>query len=170
MSTQKWTDMDKYRNEFIMDRNRENSRRGRPAMPASPLGSYIQELMEERNWTQLDLEARTGVKRSTLSRIMNGQEPKPGQLVKIAKALGIPASRLLLVLGHDIDPVPNLEPDLRRIAETIRAMPELTEIFDMLAGLSPEDRDFFRDSLRALHHRRLHRRSPPLPTEPPEGL
>jgi hypothetical protein len=101
---------------------------------------------------------------------MNGQEPRPSQIARIAKALEITPSRLMLVLGHDIDPVPGIEPDVRRIAEMIRTMPELAEIFTLVSDLSSEEREIVTVWLRGLHRRRHRRHNPPLPSDQSEGL
>ncbi|MCX4761916.1 helix-turn-helix transcriptional regulator [Streptomyces sp. NBC_01275] len=63
-------------------------------------------LREERGWSVYDLELRTGVSRSTLSRIERAvTEPTVTVLVKVCLAYGCPVSHLLAevesqLLGH----------------------------------------------------------------------
>lgn len=59
------------------------------------IGTRIIQLRNEKQLTQQELSARTGLAASYLSRIENRRlEPRPGTLRKIAHALGVPMSEI----------------------------------------------------------------------------
>ncbi|WP_417179858.1 helix-turn-helix domain-containing protein [Streptomyces scabiei] len=64
-------------------------------------------LREQRGWSVYDLERRTGVSRSTISRIERAvTEPTTTVLVRVCLAYGCPASRLLAEIESRL-PRPN---------------------------------------------------------------
>jgi HTH-type transcriptional regulator, competence development regulator len=59
-------------------------------------GSILKQLRIEKGLTLLDLEVRTGINEGTLSKIENGKKNfNFTTLVKLAKGLEIPVSKLL---------------------------------------------------------------------------
>jgi transcriptional regulator with XRE-family HTH domain len=124
-------------------------------MPTSALGSFIQEELEHRGWTQRDLEIHSGVSDSTIHRIMNGSSPKLEPLYRIAQALGVPLSRLLTVAGYPVDPLPDTTAQAQRIAEITDALPWVAGVVDDLTRLTPEQRETLIAYLEVLKRRRL---------------
>ena len=56
----------------------------------------IQEIREDRGWSQLKLAARAGISREYLARLETGrQDPRVSVLAKIAKALRVKVSALV---------------------------------------------------------------------------
>lgn len=59
-------------------------------------GAILKQLRQEKKLTLLDLEVRTGINEGTLSKIENGRKNfNFTTLVKLAKGLEIPVSKLL---------------------------------------------------------------------------
>lgn len=120
--------------------NETNGKRGRKPMPTSALGSFIQEEMEKRGWTQRDLEIHSGVSDSTIHRIMNGRSPKMEPLYHIAKALGVSFGRLLTLAGYPVDPAPDDAATLQRLHVLLQTFPWLPMEVETLTKLTPEQR------------------------------
>ena len=57
-------------------------------MPQTELATFIQEELDLLGWTQRDLERESGIPDSTIDRLRKGQEAKPSQLARLAKAFG----------------------------------------------------------------------------------
>jgi transcriptional regulator with XRE-family HTH domain len=59
------------------------------------LGKRLREIREQKNLTQLDLELQSGLNRTEISRIENGQKNiEFYTIVKLAEALGIELNEL----------------------------------------------------------------------------
>ncbi len=57
--------------------------------------------LEERNWSYRELAERAGLSTATVGTHVLGQKvPGPASLRKYARALGLPANRLLIIAGH----------------------------------------------------------------------
>ena len=60
------------------------------------LGERIKSLREARRWSLRDLEGKSGVTNVSITRYETGQQiPRPGAVVKLAKAFGISERELL---------------------------------------------------------------------------
>jgi transcriptional regulator with XRE-family HTH domain len=94
------------------------------------IGQKLRELREAKNWSQGDIEHRTGLLRAYISRVENGHTiPTVGTLEKYARALGVP----LYTFFIDDQPIKMPEPpaakngigsqhgrELRRFAKTFK--------------------------------------------------
>ena len=65
------------------------------------LGEYIREKRKEKNMSQRDLAAASGISNAEISRIESGKrkEPSSSVLRDLAKALNVPAEEILAVVG-----------------------------------------------------------------------
>jgi transcriptional regulator with XRE-family HTH domain len=109
-------------------------------MPSSALGSFIQEELEKRGWTQRDLEIHSGVSDSTIHRIMNGRSPKMEPLYDIAKALGVSFGRLLTLAGYPVEPMTDDAATLQRLQVLFQTFPWLQGEVENLTKLTPDQR------------------------------
>jgi transcriptional regulator with XRE-family HTH domain len=74
--------------------------------PARRLWERVEQLRAARGWTTLELEKRSGVDRSTVSRWKNGKRsPLPEKVIAVADALGVPRDTLLQIAGHAVSPM-----------------------------------------------------------------
>lgn len=70
------------------------------------IAARLRVLRDEAGWSLDDLAARSGVSRSTLSRIENGQtSPAAGQLGRLCAAFGITLSRLMAQVEDMVRPL-----------------------------------------------------------------
>lgn len=65
------------------------------------LGNYIREKRKEKDWSQRDLSAASGISNAEISRLEAGKrkEPSPTVLKAIAKALNTPVDQILQEAG-----------------------------------------------------------------------
>ena len=65
------------------------------------LGNYIREKRKEKDWSQRDLSAASGISNAEISRLEDGKrkEPSPTVLKAIAKALNTPVDQILQEAG-----------------------------------------------------------------------
>jgi transcriptional regulator with XRE-family HTH domain len=82
------------------------------------LGTTLHRLRTAAGQTLRELEAKSGVNRSVISRLESGeyQQPRPNTLTRLAEALGADASQLLTAAGYTAnkaDALPNLPVYLR---------------------------------------------------------
>lgn len=62
----------------------------------SPLGTNLRQLRQERDLSQEELSARSGVQAGEISRIEHGKrDPRVSTVLKLAKALRVAPGRLL---------------------------------------------------------------------------
>ena len=65
------------------------------------LASFIRQWLDARDSSQLALAQRAGIPHTTLSALFNhGNVPRPVTLRKLATAMGVPLSKLLVLAGH----------------------------------------------------------------------
>lgn len=109
----------------------------------SVLSDYLQEEMVRQDVTQVELERRTGIPDSTLSRILSGEvdEPKPSQIARIAKALNLKFWALMQRAGYTTETPDEPDQEAQRLAELLMARPRLREIVHVAEQLTPEERD-----------------------------
>ena len=85
------------------------------------LADFIREWLRERDTTQLWLAQQAGIPHSVISALFTrGAMPRPGTLRKLAKPLGIPLGRLLVIAGYISEEeyeTPIQEADLARLYE-----------------------------------------------------
>jgi len=101
------------------------------------LGEKIKELREAKGWTQGQLAIRADVERSYISVLEIGRVGKPSaeKLLKLARALGVPADTLYAVAGytqrqpHERAP----EPPAEMLRQLIASMPVAIPIVETIA-------------------------------------
>jgi transcriptional regulator with XRE-family HTH domain len=132
----------------------ETIKGGKVALP--PYATYIRETMEEQDVSQVELEARTGIADSTLSRYLKGtvRAPKATHLVKIADALNLDRVRVLALAGITTErPVDQPSAQEAEAIELLKAFPWMGDAMRDLASLRPEDRQLVQDFLQSLRRR-----------------
>lgn len=125
----------------------------------SKLAVYLRGKIERKEITLVELERRSGIPDSTLSRIVSGEvdEPKASQIAQLAHGLEMPFWKLMQIAGYTTEVPGNPSEDAQRIAATLEAQPDLRELMDEVAGLAPEDREATRAYIDVLQVRRLRR-------------
>lgn len=107
----------------------------------SALGDYVREVMEEQDVSQIELQRRTEIPDSTLSRILAGQEPKPTQVARIAKALGLKFWRLMQVGGYTTEIPGDPDEEARRLAAVLQSRPLIQELVRAAETLTTEEQE-----------------------------
>jgi transcriptional regulator with XRE-family HTH domain len=137
----------------------------------SVLGDYIREEMDRQGVSQVELEERTEIPDTTLSRILVGQEPKPTQIARIAKALGVKFWALMQRGGYTTETPDDPTEEARRLAEVLASRPQFRDLLREAEQLTPEERDatlaymkLLRQNRRQNRHR-SRRKSPPTAPE-----
>lgn len=107
----------------------------------SLLSDYVKEEMGRQDITQLELEQRSGIPNATLSRILNGlvAEPRPSQIAKIAKALGLKFWSLMQRAGYTTETPDDPDEETRRLADMLTARPNIREIVRIAEQLTSEE-------------------------------
>ena len=121
---------------------REDSETGNRGA-VSILGDYVKEEMNRQSMTQLDLEQRSGIPNATLSRILSGgvAEPRPSQIARIAKGLGLKFWSLMQRAGYTTETPDDPDEETRRLADVLTARPRVREIAQEAETLTPEEQD-----------------------------
>lgn len=106
----------------------------------SAFGGYVKREMEARNWTAQELETESKVPDSTISRIINkGVRPNPVNVIKIAKAFGVPPEELMVLAGYPVGEPQSPDAVEQEILAQLRAMPFLPDLTMDIAALSAEN-------------------------------
>jgi transcriptional regulator with XRE-family HTH domain len=109
------------------------------------IGTRLKKLREERNFSQGDIEKRTGLLRCYLSRVENGHTvPSLETLERLASALEIPLYQLFYE-GEEPPPVPNLSKrrtteELALDAEQEKELRFFEKVKRLLARIDEKDR------------------------------
>lgn len=106
----------------------------------TPLAVFIDEELERLQWSQLQLEAVSGVPDSTIGRIRGGQEAKPSQLARLAKAFGRHFWYVIQRAGYALDDPGDPSADARRLGAIFADDPELGALHTQLLRLSLPNR------------------------------
>lgn len=144
-------------------------------LAVSRLADYVREEMARQGMTQTELDQRSGIPDSTLSRILTGDvdEPKPSQIARIAKALGLPFWSLMLRAGYTTETPGDPDEETRRLADVLTARPLVHEIAHEAETLTAEEQHAVLAYIALIRqHRHQNRRSarrrkksPPAPKE-----
>jgi transcriptional regulator with XRE-family HTH domain len=66
-------------------------------------GEHLKQLRKKQGLTLLEIEVLTGISEGSLSKMENGKKnPALTTLVKLAKGLGVPVSKLVVVFDKEI--------------------------------------------------------------------
>jgi len=109
------------------------------------IGTRLRKLREEKNFSQGDIEKRTGLLRCYISRVENGHTvPSIETLERLASALEIPLYQLFYE-GDEPPPLPNLSKrrsteELVLDAEQEKEMRFFEKVRRLLARISEKDR------------------------------
>lgn len=122
--------------------NREDCDSG-GLLSVSRFGTFVLEEMDRQGISLTELERRTDISDSTLSRILRAptQEPKPSQVARIAKGLGMKFWVLMRHAGYTDEIPDDADDETRRIAAVITGHPVLREIMREAELLTVEERD-----------------------------
>jgi transcriptional regulator with XRE-family HTH domain len=122
-----------------MTTERITARRNARGGGLSAFGNYVKREMEARNWTAQELEERSKVPDSTISRIIKTDaRPNPANVIKIAKAFGAPVEELMVLAGYPVGEPQTPDAVEQEILAQLRAMPFLPDLTMDIAGLSAE--------------------------------
>lgn len=126
------------------------------AMSMSALANFLRERLDERGWEQKDLVTQSGLKKATISRLLNGQvdDPELPTFVALSEALEVPLWRLLEQAGYKIDRPTDPADSDRQLARQIEASPELRPIVQWLFDLDFDDRAAVMSFVEVLRRRR----------------
>lgn len=127
---------------------------------AASVGRAIRVARTERGWSGKDLARRAGISYSYVSHIEGGRKhPSSPVLVRIAEALGVPPSDLLLraEAGRSVAASPRAgespnrasKPEPLDAADSER---QLAEVRELMNRMSPGDRERLVDLARRLAH------------------
>lgn len=106
----------------------------------TPLAVFIDEELERLQWTQLDLEAASGIPDSTLGRIRAGQEPKPSQIARLGKAFSRKFWYICQRAGYLTDDPGTPSAAAQQLGAIVADNPELTTLLNGVMRLSLQNR------------------------------
>lgn len=126
--------------------------------PARRLWERIERERNERRWTTLDLEQRSGIPRSTVNRWKTAKRsPLADTVIPIADAFGIPRRELLQLAGLSPgEPAPHEAVTAPQPVVTIADVGGDAETEELLSRLSPRRRQLL-EEFRASERARLAR-------------
>lgn len=116
----------------------------------TPLAAFIEEQLDRRGWSQLDLERASGIPDTTISRIRAGQEPKPLQLALLAKAFECKFWYVVQRAGYSLDEPDDPNAEAQRLGALFANDPELSALHAGLLKLSPQNRRAVLSMIQAL--------------------
>lgn len=114
----------------------------------SGIAAFIRAEIDARGMTQAAFAERAGIRKSSLSYILNtpNMRPRIGTLERIAQALDVPITRLIEVAGipvpprrHDAGDDAETEQVGTRLTAMVESVPELAGLLDHLTQLPQED-------------------------------
>lgn len=131
--------------------------------PVSRLSEYVRREMERQGITIVELETRSGIPDSTLSRILGGgvAEPRPSQIARIAKALGVKFWVVMQHAGYTTEAPDEPSDETRRLAVVLEAHPTLRQIVSEAEQLTAEEQDATLTYMLVIRQRRRSRRRGP---------
>lgn len=111
-------------------------------IPLPPLAVFLQDELEKRKMTQLELEELSGIPDSTLSRIISGEvdEPKGSVVARLASGLGMRFWQLTAIMGITDDEPGSIEQESAQIAELLKSDPNLRTVMRRVMGYDPKNR------------------------------
>lgn len=135
--------------------NGENSESGNvlfmtPQKGLTPLAAFIEEELDRLQWSQLQLEEASGIPDSTIGRIRGGQEAKPSQIARLAKAFGRRFWYVVQRAGYTTDDPDNPSEEAQRLGAIFADDPVLSTLHADLLRLSPANRRAVMQMIRAL--------------------
>lgn len=123
------------------------------------LAVFLQDELARRRMPIAELEERSGIPDSTLSRIISGEveEPRASQIAQIARGLDMSFWRLMQIAGYTTETPDAPGEEAQSLAASLLSQPELKMMMDEAAVLPPEDRDAVRSYMADLARRRQQR-------------
>jgi transcriptional regulator with XRE-family HTH domain len=112
-----------------------------------PIAEIIKRLREEKHYSQRKLASLSGVSNTEISRIENGQRPKPSPdvLKKLSPHLGIDYNNLMNIAGY-IEFVENKNPKNQN--KVVSLFPSTVEPMDDLPPEAIKELETFREFIR----------------------
>jgi transcriptional regulator with XRE-family HTH domain len=122
----------------------------------SRFSQYVRAELERQGITISELERRTEIPDSTLSRILSSgvEEPKPSQIARIAKALDLKFWLLMQRAGYTTETPDDPGDETRRLAAVLDAHPTLREIMSRAERMTAEEQDAVLTYMIVLEQRR----------------
>ncbi|GGS88204.1 helix-turn-helix domain-containing protein [Nonomuraea spiralis] len=127
--------------------------------PARRLWERVENERNQRGWTTLELQKRSGVDRATVSRWQHAKRaPLPETVNALADALGLPREELLALAGLITSPVERVLREAVTAPQPVvsAAVEGDAETQELLARLSPRRRRFL-EEIRESERQRLAR-------------
>lgn len=125
-----------------MPRKRMKKTTEMPPKQLSPFAVFLQDELDRRNMSQIELAQRAKMPKNTLNRIVAGivAEPKGSQVSQIAHGLGMQFWELYAMMGFG-DATPGTpEQEAATIAALLVKNPELRAWVDRATRFSPKNR------------------------------
>lgn len=116
----------------------------------TPLAAFIEEELDRLQWSQLELEAASGIPDTTIGRIRSGQEAKPSQIAHLAKAFGRKFWYVVQRAGYTTDDPDNPSEQAQRLGALFADDPVLGALHADLLRLTPANRRAVMQMIRAL--------------------
>jgi transcriptional regulator with XRE-family HTH domain len=117
---------------------REFNKNGNITMP-TPLAQFLESERDRLGWTWTKLQEVTGESDSNIARLRSGQEARPSQLAKFAKAFDRPFWYVVQKAGYTIENPNEPGAEARRLGVVFSDDQEMKELFaitDQLNGAS----------------------------------
>lgn len=106
------------------------------------LAQWLSLQMRDRNLTFREASEETDIPKSVLSDIVNKNfKPGLGTLARLSERFDMPLWQLIEMCGYKSGVSKSLDQQASRIANLLRAKPELEFVLDRLALLPPEQAD-----------------------------
>lgn len=131
--------------------------RKQPEMPKTKgvdipneLAVFIQDELDRLGWSQRDLERESGIPDSTIDRIRRGQEAKPSQIARLAKAFKRKFWYVVQRAGYALDTPGDEGDEARRLAVVFANNPDLLPFLQLIPRLSVANRRAALSVIRSL--------------------
>lgn len=130
-------------------------------MPTTPLSAFITSEMARLNWDLAELERRSKIPDTTLTRILRGQEAKPSHLARLAEAFNRPLWFVWNRAGYtsEVPGAPGAEES--RLGAIFANDPNAKRAAGLFERLSPQNQRI----IVLMMERLLEPESPPVPPE-----
>lgn len=116
----------------------------------TPLAVFLEEERARLDWTWLKLEELTGESDTNIKRLRDGQEARPSQLAKFAKAFNRPFWYVVQRAGYTTENPGEPGAEARRLGVVFDGDPDLGTLATLIERLSPENRQAVLRMVRSL--------------------
>lgn len=122
----------------------------------SALSNFLRQQLRSRGWDQKDLAAESGLRKSTISRLINDrvEEPELPTLLRLAQTLGVSLGDLMELAGYPVRMPTSQEGQQDRLVALGNALPWLVPVIEEIAALPPGELESVLAYLETLRRRR----------------